>query len=275
MADFLIQENNKGDKLVGSLPPSNHNDILSGDMRHGCTLNIISTKARQADTFGKMEVFVMSKLIDLEGQRFGKWVVSTRAKNTNQGQARWECVCECGNVSTVAGQSLREGKSTRCSRCVGHETSKRLTTHGDARTGGHTRLFNIWLHMKYRCSKENNSDYRWYGARGISVCNDWERDYSVFKQWALENGYQEHLTIERSDNDKGYNPDNCEWITQSENSRRRNLVSSNLTVKKIKQIKKLLSDGFLKHREIGEMFSVRRRVISKIKNGETWAWVLA
>jgi hypothetical protein len=61
MADFMIHNHDKGDKTVGVLPPSNHNDILFGDNRHVCTFNIISTKARQADTFGKMEVFVMGK----------------------------------------------------------------------------------------------------------------------------------------------------------------------------------------------------------------------
>lgn len=73
--------------------------------------------------------------------------------------------------------------------------------------------------MKRRCNYPTNKSYKYYGARGIKLCPEWENDYSAFKKRALENGYKEGLTIDRKDNDKGYSPDNCRWVTRADNNR--------------------------------------------------------
>lgn len=93
--------------------------------------------------------------------------------------------------------------------------------HGDHKK----RLYRIWIGMKYRCNNPNHSYYRDYGARGITVCGEWEK-YENFRDWALSNGYQNDLTIDRIDNDKGYSPENCRWITMKKqsNNRRTNRV---------------------------------------------------
>lgn len=74
--------------------------------------------------------------------------------------------------------------------------------------------------MRSRCTNPDNRSYSSYGGRGIRVCKEWDNDYVTFRNWAHSNGYQEHLTLERRDPDKGYDPTNCEWITLAENSRR-------------------------------------------------------
>lgn len=91
-------------------------------------------------------------------------------------------------------------------------------THGDSRS----RLYSIWRNIKTRCYNPNTHNYENYGGKGITLNKGWF-DYNKFKEWAYSNGYEDNLTIDRVNNDKGYYPENCRWVDLKEQSRNRNI----------------------------------------------------
>jgi len=95
--------------------------------------------------------------------------------------------------------------------------------HGDSCKGKRSRLYIIWTDIKLRCLYPKHKSYKNYGGKGIKICDEWKNNYVAFKSWALANGYQQNLTIDRIDNDESYCPKNCRWLTLSENSRNRGL----------------------------------------------------
>lgn len=87
-----------------------------------------------------------------------------------------------------------------------------------------SRLYRIWTNMKTRCFNVNSPKYKVYGAKGITVCNDWRFNYSEFKNWSLKNGYSDDLTLDRVNVRGNYEPSNCRWVTikEQENNRTNN-----------------------------------------------------
>lgn len=159
--------------------------------------------------------------IDLKGQKFGKLKVIEFYEKTPK-QTKWLCECECGNQCVVYSSHLKSGHTKSCG-CISKERIKNL----NFKTGlSQTKLYRVYRNMLNRCYWEKSDMFKHYGARGIEVCDDWknkENGFEVFSEWAFNNGYNEGLTLDRIDCNKGYCPENCRWVdayVQANNKRK-------------------------------------------------------
>ena len=161
--------------------------------------------------------------INLTGRRFGRLVVlcegNKKGKNTT-----WHCKCDCGKELDIIAYNLKDGHTRSCGCLALDVNSKLHKKHGDTKT----RLFRTWQHMLSRCYNCNVKGYKNYGGRGISVCREWIDSFSDFRDWALRNGYNEELSIDRINVNGNYEPSNCRWTTskvQANNKRNNRLLT--------------------------------------------------
>lgn len=169
----------------------------------------------------------MGKFIDITGQKFGKLTAIKKAPSKRQNCGKlvtyWECICDCGKVVEIKTINLRNNKTKCCNNCKTNKVGKNnpMYKHGKTKT----RLYKIWSSMKKRCYYKKHPHYKNYGGRGIVICNEWLNNFMLFYNWAINNGYQEDLTIDRIDVNKNYEPNNCRWINRKlQNINKRNNV---------------------------------------------------
>lgn len=158
---------------------------------------------------------------DLSGKVFGRLTVIsyngiiTRKSGTHY--KSWKCICSCGNECIANERSLLSGKKLSCG-CLNKEILKSgicRRKHGMSET----RIYRIWRGIKDRCDNPNNRNFDRYGGRGISYCSEW-KNFEPFYEWAISNGYNDQLSIDRINNDGNYEPSNCRWtdiLTQANN----------------------------------------------------------
>lgn len=152
--------------------------------------------------------------------KYGRLTVIARASNAGGGHSQWLCRCACGNEKVIPAKRLRNGSTISCG-CAQKEAAREIgrnnTRHG---LRGHP-LYNIWRGMKKRCFVETDQHYPNYGARGITMCEEWKNSFERFYSWAIANGYEKGLSIDRVNNDGNYEPSNCRWATAKEQANNR------------------------------------------------------
>lgn len=150
------------------------------------------------------------KYKDVVGQKFGDWIV----ENTTDSFQFVVCRCtRCGKIKTIDKYSLINGRSTKCRAC---SASLQKATKW---TGNPVRY--IYAGMWQRCYDKNHKQYAYYGANGITICDEWLNDRTKFYVWAVEHGYQKGMSVERIDTSLGYSPNNCKIIPKNEQSKNR------------------------------------------------------
>lgn len=167
--------------------------------------------------------------IDITTRIFGRLTVTGDSGQRSRGEVIWSCLCQCGITCTVTTSNLRSGNTTSCGCFQRETTSKRFRSHGKTSK----RVYNIWCAMLARCNNPKNNRYRYYGDRGITVCEGWK---------SFENFYADMgeppigLTLDRIDIDGNYCKENCRWVTmveQANNKTNNHLIAYKNEVKTI------------------------------------------
>jgi hypothetical protein len=142
------------------------------------------------------------------GQRFGRLVVVEFSHRNVRRAAYWKCLCDCSNTSTVLQSSLKVGDTTSCGKHL-----KRLNIKHGYSPVGRTPTYRSWSSMLTRCTNANASDYKWYGGRGITVCDRWR----TFENFLEDMGERpDGKTIDRKNPHGNYNKRNCRWATPAQ-----------------------------------------------------------
>ena len=194
---------------------------------------------------------------DISGKVFGRL---TAIKLAPGKPAKWECVCSCGANVTVFAKNIKRGTTLSCGCLAREKTQERSTTHGLHKS----RLYTIWRGILVRTGNPKADNYKLYGGRGITVCEEW-KEFQQFYDWSISHGYDDDLSIDRYPNNDGdYEPSNCRWATQAEQAR--NKRSTKLTETDVASIRADLRTD----QEIAADYGVGKLHIQAIKRNARW-----
>lgn len=180
----------------------------------------------------------------------------------------WKCICRCGKEMILSTNQIivciPKGCCYKQQRPGNKYKHDMHVTHGFARIKNKHPLYVTWLGIKARCNNPKNKAYKYYGAKGIKVAEEW-LEFKNFYEWAISNNWKKGLVFDRIDSVKDYSPQNCQLITQSENSLKLFKKNEN----KILEIRNLLAKD-LTNKAIAQATGYHVTTISKIKNNRTW-----
>lgn len=158
--------------------------------------------------------------MNLIGHTYGRLRVLSFAYSKGHNK-HWNCICDCGNTKSISQSKLRSGETKSCGCLRSELSSIRVKTHGDYKS----KEYNSWRAMIERCYNPKHKYYKNYGGRGISVCDRWRESYKNFLQDMGRAKTVEH-SLDRKDNNIGYEPSNCRWATKQEqcDNKRSNII---------------------------------------------------
>lgn len=204
---------------------------------------------------------------DLTGHVFGRLTVLEMDSRGHRGLARWRCLCSCGSTKTVLANNLIHGGTVSCG-CKKAEVMRTAATvkHGHSWRGGGTPEFFCWSSMIARCSNQSHKQWRHYGGRGIRVCERWQASFSSFLE-DMGPRPGPGFSLDRIDNERGYEPGNCRWTTakvQGRNKRRVILCETAAVL-----IRHMSRRGS-RRADVAWAFGVSPEAITLINKGRSW-----
>ena len=194
-----------------------------------------------------------------EGERYGRLTIIREvepAGSSHKRVRRFLCRCDCGNEIICRLPNLKSGTTKSCGCYRKFVSSNRRDCHHLK----NTRIYRIWCGMKRRCYNKHNEHFDRYGGRGIIVCDEWKTDFMNFYDWAMSNGYDDKLSIDRINNEGNYEPSNCRWANQKQQ-----IVNSTAA------IKCSLGGNIVSLSDIADILGVSfkriRRIVYMLNNG--------
>lgn len=157
---------------------------------------------------------IPKNFVSLIGKKFGLLLVKKRCKSqgkVDRWKVRYLCICDCGRTIKVDASNLRLNRTISCSCYVSHMKVIDMQN---------VKPYGTYYSMIQRCYNPNVPRYLYYGGKGIKVCDEWKENSKKFMIWSMEHGYRKGLTLDRIDSSKDYCPENCQWITRGENTKK-------------------------------------------------------
>ena len=222
---------------------------------------------------------------DLTGRKFGNLLVVRKTGEMRHRHFMWECLCDCGEIKSVRADSLTSGRVGSCG------CSRRRSMGHSFCDGKETSTYRTYRSMLRRCTNPKDAGYKWYGGRGIKVCDRWlhgengKRGFACFLEDMGEKPDWADGGIDRIDNDGNYEPNNCRWATikQQFEKRVRTVNYKNppiyigernpqarLSEKDVITIIGMLRSGRYSHRKISGIYDCSKTTIGNIAHGKTW-----